>query len=197
MVICLAAACMLSSLSILWFFGNVVSGMKEPNMFQFMFGFLDPRPEVHDILGFSFGYMVLFLVQVAIIGLSIFTLILFWKDSKAYNVTKKTLIPVGILMALCVLAAILWFLCAGMSFPFNEIKDLGPGPEFYSIFQIISVILLIVSVYKFENEPYAFVRTKPKKNSGGYLDSIAKKDEKDADVTDEVTFSNINQPNDM
>lgn len=153
MIGCFVVATIISALSIFAFFGNAAAntgGTAIPNMFQLMFGGTG-NYSGYMIAWKQFGGLTfLFVLEIIIIIMAAVT----WCVCKiAYDDGPK--IGCAIVSGICSLVALIISFCtlSITKIPYGYGVTLGFGPIFYSILNIISVLLIAVGViYHFVSE---------------------------------------------
>jgi len=154
MVGCFVAATIISAFSIFAFFGNAAAntgGTAIPNMFQLMFGGIGTYSGYTIAWKQYGGLTFLFVLEIIIIIMAVVT----WcVCGIAYEDGPK--VGCGIFSGICSLVALIISFCT-LSItnidPYGYGVTLGFGPIFYSILNIISVLLIACGViYHFVSE---------------------------------------------
>lgn len=162
MVGCFVAATIISLLSLFAFFGNAfdnTGGTAIPNMFQLMFGGTGTYSGVTITWKRYGGLTFLFVLEIIIIIMAVVT----WIVCKtAYDDSPK--ICCAIFSGICSLVALIISFCTleiTKVDPYGYGVTLGIGPIFYSVLNIISVVLINIGViYHFVSENRYSYRSK-------------------------------------
>ncbi len=174
MVICITIASIILTLSIFAFFGNAFSntgGNLIPNMFHLMFGGTTTY-EGHMIIWKQYGALTfLFVVEILIIVLAIIAFNICYNIKNNYGDEKYgTYISVGLICL--AIAASITSLCTLKITNINQNGSydvkLGFGPIFYSILQMLSIVLLVVGIILNYNEQQSFRRFASRPSSTTY-----------------------------
>jgi len=159
MLITLIAGSFISIVSILAFFGNVITVLGEPigaNMFDFAFG-IDPFLQ-------QSGFTFLFVFQLIISLASIATFFIVYKI-KNYEMPKSRIVITAGLSGILTLAGAIWGFCAKTMIPgINQVGgvSLGIGPVMYGILNIVATVIFGATIlwYKF-GTPASEVHRRP------------------------------------
>lgn len=152
MVICIVMSGIIALLSIFAFFGNAFSntgGTAIPNMFQLMFGGSGTY-HGYEIQWKQYGGLTfLFVLQILIMIVAIISFFICYNIKFNYEDESHGLV-ISVIMGLMSIVALIVSFCTLTITDINQNGyynvELGFGPIFYSILNIIIVVLLIIGI---------------------------------------------------